>query len=147
MVIGRIQDQVLTPLEPFLMSIVPHLGAWHECLAVKVAKMTAGRIAWLQLASETLILREEMLRTKTDSRGMDAALAAAQEQAHAALRRARACEEAFEPVLAEMESLRVAAMAAADDAATGETAYCQALQLGWAAGRKEGRKITSVPAA
>ena len=88
---------------------------------------------WLQLASETLILREEMLRTKTDSRGMDAALAAAQEQARAALRRARACEEAFEPMLAEMESLRVAAMAAADDAATGESAARRVIiQLGCA---------------
>ncbi len=94
--------------------------------------MTVGVLLWLQLASETLILREEMLRTKTDSRGMDAALAAAQEQTRAALRRARACEEAFESVVAEMESLRVAAMVAADDAATGEAAGCRIIQLGCA---------------
>ena len=60
-----------------------------------------------QLASETLILREQLLRTKADSRGADAALTNAQEDLAAALSRAQACEEAYEPLLAELESLKV----------------------------------------
>ncbi len=59
-----------------------------------------------QLASETLILREQLLRTKTDSRGADNALANAQEDLAAALSRAQACEEAYEPLYAELESLK-----------------------------------------
>ncbi|CAL8468726.1 g8266 [Coccomyxa elongata] len=60
-----------------------------------------------QLASETLILREQLLRTKSDNRGADNALANAQEDLAAALSRAQACEEAYEPLFAELESLKV----------------------------------------
>jgi hypothetical protein len=54
-----------------------------------------------------LILREQLLRTKTDSRGADTALANTQEDLAAALSRAQACEEAYEPLFAELESLKV----------------------------------------
>lgn len=60
-----------------------------------------------QLASETLILREQLLRTKSDNRGADNALANAQDDLAAALSRAQACEEAYEPLLAELDSLKV----------------------------------------
>ncbi|BDA43288.1 hypothetical protein COCOBI_04-3000 [Coccomyxa sp. Obi] len=60
-----------------------------------------------QLASETLNLREQLLRTKSDNRGADNALANAQEDLAAALSRAQACEEAYEPLFAELESLKV----------------------------------------
>ncbi len=61
----------------------------------------------IQLASETLNLREQLLRTKSDNRGADNALANAQEDLAAALSRAQACEEAYEPLFAELESLKV----------------------------------------
>ena len=73
----------------------------------------------MQLAAETLILREEMMRTKSGSKGMDAALAAAQAETRAAQARAQACEEAFEPLMAELDTLRVAAMMTADAAEIG----------------------------
>jgi hypothetical protein len=73
----------------------------------------------MQLAAETLILREEMMRTRSDTKGMDAALAAAQADTRAARARAQACEEAFEPLMAELDTLKVAMMMTVDAAEIG----------------------------
>ena len=86
--------------------------------------------ACAQLASETLILREEIIRSKSDNKDMDAALAAAQQEARAAIARAAACEEAFQPLLAELGTLKVAAMMADDAAEIGaKTPACMCLAL------------------
>lgn len=60
-----------------------------------------------QLASETLVLREQLMRNKVDSRTVGAALLATQEELKAAFNREQACEEGYNALLADLDSCRV----------------------------------------
>ncbi|CAK0780825.1 hypothetical protein CVIRNUC_005188 [Coccomyxa viridis] len=60
-----------------------------------------------QLASETLVLREQLMRNKVDSRTVGAALLATQEELKAAFSREQACEAGYSALLAELDSCRV----------------------------------------
>ena len=61
----------------------------------------------MQLASETLVLREQLMRNKLDSRTVGAALLATQEELKAAFNREQACEEGYNALLAQLDSCRV----------------------------------------
>ena len=61
----------------------------------------------MQLASETLVLREQLMRNKVDSRTVGAALLATQEELKAAFSREQACEAGYSALLAELDSCRV----------------------------------------
>lgn len=61
----------------------------------------------MQLASETLVLREQLMRNKVDSRTVGAALLATREELRAAFSREQACEEGYSALLAELDSCRV----------------------------------------
>jgi hypothetical protein len=61
----------------------------------------------VQLASETLVLREQLMRNKLDSRTVGAALLATQEELKAAFNREQACEEGYNALLAQFDSCRV----------------------------------------
>ncbi|CAL5221500.1 g3704 [Coccomyxa viridis] len=60
-----------------------------------------------QLASETLVLREQLMRNKLDSRTVGSALLATQEELKAAFNREQACEEGYNALLADLDSCRV----------------------------------------
>ena len=60
-----------------------------------------------QLASETLVLREQLMRNKLDSRTVGGALLATQEELKAAFNREQACEEGYNVLLADLNSCRV----------------------------------------
>ncbi len=61
----------------------------------------------MQLASETLVLREQLMRNKLDSRTVGSALLAIQEELKAAFNREQACEEGYNALLADLDSCRV----------------------------------------
>ena len=61
----------------------------------------------VQLASETLVLREQLMRNKLDSRTVGSALLATQEELRAAFNREQACEEGYNALLADLDSCRV----------------------------------------